>query len=87
VFDLYDFLLPDGAWDVPFPPLKFYGGLDISICVGRDADGNTFHVTDRIKEMMLLKRGENTTAKTVVSAKQLASIEKEETMVINHLVS
>lgn len=87
IFDLYDFLLPDGAWDVPVPPLQFYRDLDISICVNRDAEGNTFHMVDRVKEMMMLKRGETAAAGTVISAQDLAIIDKEEAMIVDHLVS
>lgn len=87
VFDLYDFLLPDGAWDVPPPPLQFYKDLDVSVCLENDANSNQIYNTDRVQEVLLLKRSENQGKGTVITTQDLANIEKEEAMIIEYLVS
>ncbi|KAL3953623.1 hypothetical protein ACCO45_011579 [Purpureocillium lilacinum] len=58
VFDLYDFLLPEGLWDVPPPQLAFYKDLDVSSCLETDTDLNEVYNVDRVREILLLKRSE-----------------------------
>ncbi|KAK9442641.1 hypothetical protein VB005_03704 [Metarhizium brunneum] len=87
VFDLFDFLLPEGIWDIPPPPIQFYKDVDITICVENDADGNAIHNIDRVKEILLFKRGESQSQGGVISVQDLAIIEREEGMIIEYLVS
>lgn len=87
VFDLFDFLLPEGIWETPPPPVQFYKDLDIAICVENDADGNVVHNVDRVKEILLLKRGESQSQGAVISLQDLAVIEREEAMIVEYLIS
>ncbi|OAQ68044.1 hypothetical protein VFPPC_04351 [Pochonia chlamydosporia 170] len=87
VFDLFDFLIPEGIWDIPPPPIQFYKELDVSICVENDADGNSIHNIERVREILILKRGESQTQGTVISVQDLAVIEREEAMITEYLVS
>ncbi|KAK5989151.1 Nuclear pore protein [Cladobotryum mycophilum] len=87
VFDLYDFLLPDGFWEIPPPPIQFYKDLDISACQETDADGNQTHNLERVKEVLLLKRGETQGQGTVIAIQDLAAIEREETIIVEYLIS
>lgn len=91
IFDLYDFLLPYGIWEVPVPTLEFYKDLDISICLEHDGDGNVVHNLDRVREMILLKRGEKETkgklTEALATVQTLATVEREEAVILEHLAS
>lgn len=87
VFDLYDFLLPDGLWDTPVPQLQFYGDLDLSMCVETDSDSIEIRNIDRVKQILLLKRSEMQTPGTVISVQDLAALDREETAIIEHILS
>ncbi|KJZ72867.1 hypothetical protein HIM_07811 [Hirsutella minnesotensis 3608] len=87
VFDLFDFLLPEGLWDVSPPPVQFYKDLDISSCVESDVDSNPIYNTDRAREVLLLKRGEQQGHGTIIAAQDLLAIEKEEAMILEYLLS
>ena len=86
VFDLYDFLLPVDLWAIPEPQLSFHDGLDLSICQQTDDDGNTIHNVELAKEVLLLKRSESHKG-AVMAAGDVASIEMEESMIIEWLVA
>ncbi|KAM4068158.1 eukaryotic nucleoporin family protein [Hirsutella rhossiliensis] len=86
-FDLFDFLLPEGLWDIPPPPLQFYKDLDVSSCLETDADSNLVYNVDRAKEILLLKRGEQQGQGTIIAAQDLVAIEKEEAMILEFLLS
>lgn len=87
VFDLYDFLLPDGVWDIPLPQLQFYKNLDLSVSLEDDAEANPIYNIDRVKEILLLKRGESQGQGIVMTVDDLAVIEREEGMIIEYLIS
>ncbi|KAG6004520.1 hypothetical protein E4U21_001018 [Claviceps maximensis] len=87
VFDLFDFLLPEGIWEIPPPAVQFFKDLDISMCLENDADDNTVHNIDRVQEILLLKRGETHNQGAVILAHDLAAIEREEAMILEYLVS
>lgn len=89
IFDLYDFLLPDGVWDAPPPPLQFFRDLDLSACLENDADSNSVYNVDRVKEILLLKRGEAQAQAqgAVIAPQDLAIIEREEAIIPEYLVS
>ncbi|UKZ56596.1 hypothetical protein TrVGV298_010434 [Trichoderma virens] len=86
VFDLFDFLLPDGFWEIPPPPIQFYKDLDLSACLEHDADANQVYNLERVREILLLKRGE-AQKNTAIAANDLALIEREEVMIIEYLIS
>ncbi|CAM1502942.1 Fc.00g077180.m01.CDS01 [Cosmosporella sp. VM-42] len=87
VFDLYDFLLPEGVWDIPQPPLQFYKPLDLTVCLENDAESNQIYNLERVKEILLLKRGEAQGQGAVISLDDLAVIEREEAMILEYLIS
>ncbi|KAF7562704.1 hypothetical protein G7046_g1451 [Stylonectria norvegica] len=87
VFDLYDFMLPDGIWEIPKLPIQFYNGLDLSVCVEDDAELNPLYNVERVKDIMLLKRGEAQTQGVVIAVQDLAVIEREEVMILDCVVS
>ncbi|KAG6041533.1 hypothetical protein E4U41_003693 [Claviceps citrina] len=87
VFDLFDFLLPEVIWAIPPPPIQFYKDMDISVCIENDAEGNAVHNIDRVREILLLKRGESHSQGAIVSTQDLAAIEREESMILEYLVS
>ncbi|KAI8662621.1 hypothetical protein NCS56_01066200 [Fusarium sp. Ph1] len=87
IFDLYDFLLPEGVWEIPLPPLQYYKDIDLSACLENDADSNPIYNLDRVKEILLLKRGEAQGSGALVAAQDLAAIEREEAMILEYLVS
>lgn len=90
IFDLYDFLLPSGIWELPIPKLQFYQDLDISICLEDDGEGNGIHNLERVKEMILLKRSEKGKTKlqeALATPQTLAAIDKEEVVIVEHLAS
>jgi nuclear pore complex protein Nup205 len=87
VFDLYDFILPGGLWDVSTPQLGFYKDLDIRICQEVDSEGNSVYNLDRVKEILLLKRSESSASGVVITAQDLAVIEREEAGIVEHLVA
>ncbi|OAA76413.1 hypothetical protein LEL_06097 [Akanthomyces lecanii RCEF 1005] len=90
VFDLYDFLLPSGLWETPVPQLEFYRDLDVSICLMDDGDGNVVHNTDRVKEMILIKRNEKGQGKlkeALATVQSLAAVDREESVIMDHLAS
>ncbi|OTA05500.1 hypothetical protein A9Z42_0061410 [Trichoderma parareesei] len=86
VFDLFDFLLPDGFWEIPPPSIQFYKDLDLSACLEKDDDGNPIYNLDRVREILLLKRGEAQRS-AVIAANDLALIEREEVLILEYLVS
>ncbi|KAF4454992.1 hypothetical protein F53441_2553 [Fusarium austroafricanum] len=87
IFDLYDFLLPEGVWEIPLPPLQYYKNIDLSACLEKDTDSNPIYNLDRVKEVLLLKRGEGQGSGALIAAQDLAAIEREEAMVIEYLIS
>lgn len=87
VFDLYDFLLPDGIWDIPPPPIQFYKDLDLSVCVIQDSDSTEVHNIDRVKDILHLRRNETQHQGAVISTQDLALIEKEEASILEYLIS
>ncbi|CRK41339.1 hypothetical protein BN1723_005083 [Verticillium longisporum] len=87
VYDLYDFLLPDGMWDNSEPAVQFYKGLDLSTCFEQDADDNTVANIERIKDILQLKRSERRGEGVLLTAQDFAVIEQEEASIVEHLVS
>ncbi|KAF7545027.1 hypothetical protein G7Z17_g9488 [Cylindrodendrum hubeiense] len=87
IFDLYDFLLPEGVWDIPLPPLQFYKDIDLSVCLEIDVDSNSIYNIDRVKEILLLKRGESQGSGTLIAAQDLTALEREEGMILEYLIS
>ncbi|KAL7799979.1 nucleoporin Nup186/Nup192/Nup205 [Trichoderma ceciliae] len=86
VFDLFDFLLPDGFWEIPPPPIQFYKDLDLSACLESDADANQVYNLERVREILLLKRGEAQQG-AVIAVNDLVLIEREEVMIMEYLIS
>lgn len=87
IFDLYDFLLPDGLWNVPVPALAYYKDLELGSCLENDADSNSVYNIDRVKEILVLKRGEISAPGAVIAPQDLAAIDKEELRIEAYLVS
>ncbi|KAF5234420.1 hypothetical protein FANTH_12142 [Fusarium anthophilum] len=87
IFDLYDFLLPEGVWEIPLPPLQYYKNIDLSACLENDADSNPIYNLERVKEVLLLRRGEAQGSGALIAAQDLAAIEREEGMIIEYLIS
>ncbi|KAH7243377.1 nucleoporin Nup186/Nup192/Nup205 [Fusarium redolens] len=87
IFDLYDFLLPEGVWEIPLPPLQYYKSIDLSACLENDADSNPIYNLERVKEVLLLKRGETQGSGALIAAPDLAAIEREEGMILEYLIS
>ncbi|KAH7349850.1 nucleoporin Nup186/Nup192/Nup205 [Plectosphaerella cucumerina] len=87
VFDLYDFLLPDGLWDSPQPELQFHSGLDLRPCLEHDADGNVVSNVQRVREVLLLTRNGGAENGALVSQQAFEAIEREEEAIVEHLVS
>ncbi|WYZ40122.1 hypothetical protein EsH8_IV_000463 [Colletotrichum jinshuiense] len=86
VFDLYDFSLPDGIWDMTLPPLQFYKDLDLRICLEEDDHGNAIYNIDRAKEILLLKRSESRDDGVVLTAQDYVTLEREEAAIIDYLI-
>ncbi|KAM0476726.1 hypothetical protein ACHAPX_006147 [Trichoderma viride] len=86
VFDLFDFLLPDGFWEIPPPSIQFYRDLDLTSCLEKDADANQIYNIDRVREILLLKRGEAQQG-TVIAVNDMALIEREEVSIMEYLIS
>ena len=87
IFDLYDFLIPDGLWALQPPPLEFYKDLDLSVCVEDEANSNTAYNIDRARQVLLLKRNEAQNEGIVVPASELPNVDGEEAMIIEYLVA
>ncbi|KFA75128.1 hypothetical protein S40288_02851 [Stachybotrys chartarum IBT 40288] len=87
VFDLYDFLLPDGAWSVPPPDLQFYRDLDLSACVEKDGESNDEYNLERVKDVLLLRKSEHSNTGTLAAAQDLAAIDREEASILEYLVA
>lgn len=87
VFDLYDFLLPDDVWDVVAPQLVFHRDLDVTACLEGDPDSNEVYNIHRVKEMLLLRRGEQHAQGAVVAAQDLVLIDREEMTILEFLTS
>lgn len=87
IFDLFDFLLPEGVWEVSLPPLQFIKRLDLSVCLETDADSNLVYNLDRVKEILLLMRGEEQDAGTMAQTQDVAALDREEAFVQEFLVS
>ncbi|TQV91432.1 hypothetical protein V2A60_008922 [Cordyceps javanica] len=90
IFDLYDFLLPSGIWEVPAPHIEFYQDLDVSICLQDDGDGNGMHDLGRVREMLVIKRNEKSQGKfkeALATAQSIMAIAQEEAAIQDHLAS
>ena len=87
IFDLYDFLIPAGVWDIALPPLQYYKDVDLTACVQQDTDLNAIYNIDRVKEILILKRGQNQEPGALIAAQDLAAIEREEAMIAEFLTS
>jgi nuclear pore complex protein Nup205 len=87
VFDLYDFLLPEGTWDISLPPIQYHKDLDLSSCLEVDAFSNSIYNMERVQEVLLLKRSESQLQGVLVPASEVPSMDKEETMIMEYLVS
>lgn len=87
VFDLYDFLIPTGVWDIALPPLQFFKNLDLSVCIETDSESNSVYNTERVREMLTLKRTEQQEPGALISPQDLAAIDREQDMIVEYLVS
>lgn len=87
IFDLFDFLLPEGIWEAPPPPLQIYQGLDINLSEERDADDVAIYNTSRVQEILLLKRRELSGQGTMITPQDLIALDREEAIIIEHLIS
>lgn len=87
VFDMYDFILPDGLWETVEPELQFYKGLDLRPCLEHDEHGNPISNVERAKEILLLKRSEMRDEGVVLTSQDFAVIEREESAILDHLLS
>lgn len=87
IFDLYDFLPPDGHWDMPpMPQFTYYKDIDLKACVQENSDSNPIYDVDKVREILLLKRNEAKSAGVVVPAQEVAAMDKEEALLIEYLV-
>jgi nuclear pore complex protein Nup205 len=86
IFDLFDFLIPEGVWDWPVPQLQLYHGIDLSACVEKDSNANTIYNIERVKEVLLLKRNETRGSGALISAQELEVIEREEASIVEYLI-
>lgn len=87
VFDLYDFQVPEGAWQVELPPLQYYKNLDLAVCLSNDANGNSLYNTDRVREVLLLKQAETKNQGVLMTSDDLKFINEEEGIIIDYLLS
>lgn len=87
IFELYDFLLPDGLWDIPVPELRFYRDIELSTCLESDVDSNEVFNLGRVKEIMQLKRVEASGPGAVIAAQDVAAIDLEESAIVEYLIS
>jgi nuclear pore complex protein Nup205 len=86
IFDLFDFLLPAGLWDIGVPDLVVHKDLDLRICLEDDVDGNSVYNIDRVREVLLLKSAEMRSKGAVISTQDLAAMDREEAMIIEYLI-
>lgn len=85
VFDLYDFKLNDEAWQLSFPPLKYYQDLDPSVCLETDADGNSIYNITRVEEIIMLQRRASNHVGTIATTDD--PVTEEEKLILNYLIS
>ena len=87
IFDLFDFALPPGAWQIELGPLEYHQNLDLSVCIDSDADGNPIYNIERVQEILLLKRSEAQNQGAVVPAGEATRLDEEEAIILQYLVS
>ncbi|KAL2289182.1 hypothetical protein FJTKL_02970 [Diaporthe vaccinii] len=86
IFDLFDFLPPDGQnWEVPPPQFQYYRDLDLRPCLAEDADGNPIYNIDRVKDILLLKRNEFASLGQIAAEKDIDLLDREELLLVEFL--
>ncbi|PKS13291.1 hypothetical protein jhhlp_000062 [Lomentospora prolificans] len=87
VFELFDFILPFESWAISPPPLEFYNGIDVSVCIVEDGDGNQVYNVEQVKEILLLRRSEARDSASLISPQDLALMNREEAYLVEYLLS
>lgn len=86
IFDLFDFLPPDGQnWEVPPPQFQYYRDLDLRPCLAEDADGKPIYNIDRVKDILLLKRNEFASLGQIAAEKDIELLDREELLLVEFL--
>lgn len=84
-FDLYDFMITDGQWDIPPPEFKYLKDLDLRACV-EESDSVVVYDVNRVREVLLLKNNETRNLGQVVSGTDLEAMEREEAILLEYLL-
>lgn len=84
-FDLYDFMVTDGQWDIPPPEFKYLKDLDLRACV-EESDSIVVYDIARVREVLLLKHNESRNAGQLVSETDLEAMEREEALLLEYLL-
>ncbi|PHH78159.1 hypothetical protein CDD82_3177 [Ophiocordyceps australis] len=88
VFDLYDFLLPQGYWDVPPPSIQHYQHFDFSICIKNDADSNQVYNLDLVQDLILLARNQKYCKPgSLITRQEMAETDNERASIVSYLNS
>ncbi|KAI3399397.1 hypothetical protein diail_7124 [Diaporthe ilicicola] len=86
IFDLFDFLPPDGQhWDILPPQFQYYRDLDLRPCLTEDADGNPIYNIDRVRDILLLKRNEFASTGQIAAEKDIDLMDREELLLVEYL--
>jgi nuclear pore complex protein Nup205 len=86
IFDLFDFLPPDGqSWEVPPPQFQYYRDLDLRPCLSEDADGNPIYHINRVKDILILKRSEFASQGQIAAEKDIELLDREESLLVEFM--
>ncbi|EAQ91321.1 hypothetical protein CHGG_03256 [Chaetomium globosum CBS 148.51] len=85
IFDFFDFLNPDAAWDVPPPQFVFYKDLDLRPSAVEHPDAGLQYNIHKVRETIALKRNEFRDTFQVASQQHLDAIETEERILVEYL--
>ncbi|KKA29315.1 hypothetical protein TD95_002382 [Thielaviopsis punctulata] len=87
IFDLFDFISDSDVWDIEQPQLVFYN--DVNFDPAKVAHNDEPRVTvfdlDRANEIMLLKRSENRDESSLMSAQDIAAIDREDEIIVQFM--
>jgi nuclear pore complex protein Nup205 len=86
IFDMFDFLVIDITWNQAPPDFNFFKDLDLRSCLQQEPSLTLNYNIERVRQLILLKRGENRLSGQLVTREQEAEMHREEQDLVAYLI-
>ncbi|KAI0876068.1 nucleoporin Nup186/Nup192/Nup205 [Hypoxylon argillaceum] len=86
VFEFHDSLPQEDLFAAPPPNLQTFGELDLRACLEEDDDSNPIYNLNKVQEILLLKRKENSKSGQMILPQDVALMDNEEETMLLYAV-